>query len=238
MFALVWRRASGTTKFVTVKVGPRLSLRGDSAASQGCHPLSAGREDGQTLTSRASRNSIHVAAGGRANNRLLPQGDGSDRACGPDRSTSHKYPRRLAVDLSLSPEDLAFRDEVRRFLADNVRPGMGRAIDLTTAFIVDPDILIDFHRALAPQGLVGAALAGRAWRHRLVAGATLYLRSRMRPRRRGHLQCVRLAFRRARHHPLRDAGAEGQVSPAHPLGRGLLGARLFRTRARAPTSHP
>src|SRR3954467_7821397 len=61
-------------------------------------------------------------------------------------------PRRRAVDLSLSPEDLAFRDEVRRFLADNVRPGMGRAIDLTTAFIVDPDILIDFHRALDRKG--------------------------------------------------------------------------------------
>src|SRR3954467_8042917 len=73
-------------------------------------------------------------------------------------------PRRRAVDLSLSPEDLAFRDEGRRFLADNVRPGMGRAIDLTPAFIVDPDVLIDFHRA-TPQGLVGAALASRAWRH-------------------------------------------------------------------------
>jgi acyl-CoA dehydrogenase len=56
------------------------------------------------------------------------------------------------VDLSLSPEDLAFRDEVRRFLADNVRPGVGRAIDLTTAFIVDPDVLIDFHRALHRKG--------------------------------------------------------------------------------------
>jgi len=56
------------------------------------------------------------------------------------------------VDLSLSPEDLAFRDGVRRFLADNVRPGMGRAIDLTTAFIVDPDVLIDFHRALHRWG--------------------------------------------------------------------------------------
>ena len=56
------------------------------------------------------------------------------------------------MDLSLSPEDLTFRDEVRRFLADNVRPGMGRAIDLTTAFIVDPDVLIDFHRALDRKG--------------------------------------------------------------------------------------
>ena len=56
------------------------------------------------------------------------------------------------MDLLLSPEDLAFRDEVRRFLADNVPHGMGRAIDLTTAFIVDPDVLIDFHRALHRKG--------------------------------------------------------------------------------------
>ena len=33
-----------------------------------------------------------------------------------------------------------------------MRPGMGRAIDLTTAFIVDPDVLIDFHRALHRKG--------------------------------------------------------------------------------------
>ena len=44
------------------------------------------------------------------------------------------------MDLLLSPEDLAFRDEVRRFLADIAAHGMGRAIDLTTAFIVDPDV--------------------------------------------------------------------------------------------------
>jgi acyl-CoA dehydrogenase len=56
------------------------------------------------------------------------------------------------LDLLLSPENLAFRDEVRRFLADNVPPGMRRAIDLTTGFIVDPDVLIDFHRALDRKG--------------------------------------------------------------------------------------
>ncbi|MGZ3353194.1 MAG: acyl-CoA dehydrogenase family protein, partial [Xanthobacteraceae bacterium] len=56
------------------------------------------------------------------------------------------------MDLLLSSEDLAFRDEVRRFLADSIPPGMDRAIDLTTAFIVDPDVLIDFHRALHRKG--------------------------------------------------------------------------------------
>jgi acyl-CoA dehydrogenase len=56
------------------------------------------------------------------------------------------------VDLLLSAENLAFRDEVRRFLRDNVTPDMRRAIDLTTAFIVEPDVLRDLHRALARKG--------------------------------------------------------------------------------------
>ena len=56
------------------------------------------------------------------------------------------------MDLLLSPEDLAFRDEVRRFLADNVTDAMRRAIDLTTGFIIEPDVLIDFHRALDRKG--------------------------------------------------------------------------------------
>ncbi|HEY7661958.1 MAG TPA: acyl-CoA dehydrogenase family protein [Xanthobacteraceae bacterium] len=56
------------------------------------------------------------------------------------------------MDLLLSPEDRAFRDEVRAFLADNVTPDMRRAIDLTTGFIVEPDVLIAFHRALDRKG--------------------------------------------------------------------------------------
>jgi acyl-CoA dehydrogenase len=56
------------------------------------------------------------------------------------------------VDLLLSPENLAFRDEVRRFLRDNVTPDMRRAIDLTTAFIVEPHVLRDLHRALDRKG--------------------------------------------------------------------------------------
>ena len=40
----------------------------------------------------------------------------------------------------------------------------------------------------------------------------------------------RVAFRRPRHHPLRHAGAEGQVPAAYPFRRGLLGAGLFRAR--------
>jgi acyl-CoA dehydrogenase len=56
------------------------------------------------------------------------------------------------LDLLLSPDDLAFRDEVRSFLEDNVPHDMRRAIDLTTGFIVDPAVSIHFHRALARKG--------------------------------------------------------------------------------------
>jgi acyl-CoA dehydrogenase len=56
------------------------------------------------------------------------------------------------MDLLLGPEDLAFRDEVRRFLADHVTPDMRRAIDLTTGFIVEPDVVIELHRALDRKG--------------------------------------------------------------------------------------
>jgi acyl-CoA dehydrogenase len=56
------------------------------------------------------------------------------------------------VDLLLNSEDLAFRDEVRSFLADNVTPDMRRSVDLTTGFLVEPDVLIDFHRALHRKG--------------------------------------------------------------------------------------
>jgi acyl-CoA dehydrogenase len=56
------------------------------------------------------------------------------------------------MDLLLGPEDLAFRDEVRRLLADHVTPDMRRAIDLTTGFIVEPDVVIELHRALDRKG--------------------------------------------------------------------------------------
>ena len=56
------------------------------------------------------------------------------------------------MDLLLSPEDLAFRDEVRAFLADNLTPDMRRSIDLTTGFLVEPDVTIELHRALHRKG--------------------------------------------------------------------------------------
>jgi acyl-CoA dehydrogenase len=56
------------------------------------------------------------------------------------------------MDLEFSADDLAFGDEVRKFLAETVPDAMRRAHDLTTSFLVDPDVSIHFHRALARRG--------------------------------------------------------------------------------------
>lgn len=56
------------------------------------------------------------------------------------------------MDLTLSPEDLTFRDEVRAFLAEVVTPDMRRAQALSTGFVSDPEIALPFHQALARKG--------------------------------------------------------------------------------------
>lgn len=56
------------------------------------------------------------------------------------------------MDLHLSAADLAFRDEVRRFLVDAVPPEMRRAEELTTVFISEPEVGTPFHKALHRKG--------------------------------------------------------------------------------------
>jgi acyl-CoA dehydrogenase len=56
------------------------------------------------------------------------------------------------MDLTIAPEDLKFRDEVRQFLEANVAPALRRNVRLTTAFLTDPDISLAFHKALHKRG--------------------------------------------------------------------------------------
>jgi acyl-CoA dehydrogenase len=56
------------------------------------------------------------------------------------------------MDITLSDQDRSFRDQVRAFLAETVPPAMRRANDLTTGFIVEPEVSIHFHRALVRKG--------------------------------------------------------------------------------------
>jgi len=139
----------------------------------------------------------------------------------------------------LSSDDLVFRDEVRRFLADSIPPGMGRAIDLTTAFHRRSRRSDRFssqrsHRKgwSVPHWPVEHGGTGWSPVQRYIfdlecgsAGAATYNASGSQ-------------FSSTRHHPLRHARAEGQISPAHPLGGRLLGAGLFRTGLGLPISHP
>jgi acyl-CoA dehydrogenase len=56
------------------------------------------------------------------------------------------------MDLTIAREDLEFRDEVRRFLEANVPRSLQRKVALTTAFLVEPDIALEFHKALHKKG--------------------------------------------------------------------------------------
>lgn len=56
------------------------------------------------------------------------------------------------MDLTIAREDLAFRDEVRRFLEENVPESLRRKVGLTTAFLTEPDISLEFHKALHKKG--------------------------------------------------------------------------------------
>ena len=56
------------------------------------------------------------------------------------------------MDLTLSDSDRAFRDEVRAFLAASVPPSMKRSYETATGLFIDPEIAVQFYRALYRKG--------------------------------------------------------------------------------------
>ena len=62
------------------------------------------------------------------------------------------------MDIHFTPEELAFRSEVRAFLGQNLPADLAEKVRLG-------------RRLAKEEGLVGRQLAGRAWRYRLVRGA-------------------------------------------------------------------
>lgn len=56
------------------------------------------------------------------------------------------------MDLKLTADDIAFRDEVRAFFAEHVTDDMRRAMKLTTGFINDPPVGKELHKALYAKG--------------------------------------------------------------------------------------
>ena len=58
------------------------------------------------------------------------------------------------MDMEFSREDLAFRDEVRAFLADNLPERLRAGARCTPGVFVEPDIGLEWHRILNRQGWV------------------------------------------------------------------------------------
>ena len=58
------------------------------------------------------------------------------------------------MDMDFSPEDLAFREEVRAFLADNLPERLRDGARRTPGVFVEPDIGMEWHRILFKQGWV------------------------------------------------------------------------------------
>ncbi|WFL77696.1 acyl-CoA dehydrogenase family protein [Altererythrobacter arenosus] len=58
------------------------------------------------------------------------------------------------MDMDFSPDDLAFRDEVRAFLKDKLPERLKEGARRTPGVFVEPDIGMEWHRTLAEQGWV------------------------------------------------------------------------------------
>lgn len=58
------------------------------------------------------------------------------------------------MDMEFSPEDIAFREEVRAFLADNLPDRLRDGARRTPGVFVEPDIGMEWHRILFKQGWV------------------------------------------------------------------------------------
>eukprot|EP00611_Tribonema_gayanum_P014591 TRINITY_DN26005_c0_g1_i1.p4 TRINITY_DN26005_c0_g1~~TRINITY_DN26005_c0_g1_i1.p4 ORF type:complete len:106 (+),score=14.19 TRINITY_DN26005_c0_g1_i1:230-547(+) len=58
------------------------------------------------------------------------------------------------MDMDFSPEDIAFREEVRTFLAENLPERLRDGARRTPGVFVEPDIGMEWHRILYKQGWV------------------------------------------------------------------------------------
>ena len=93
------------------------------------------------------------------------------------------------MDLALSPQDEAFRDEVRRFLDENLTEDLREAGRKTGGVFADIDAGLRWHKVLAKQGWSAPTWPDGIWRHRLERDPALHLRPRMHRRRRAaHLR--------------------------------------------------
>ena len=130
------------------------------------------------------------------------------------------------MDLRFTPEELAFRDEVRAFFRANLpdeypqQAGRGQA----------PRQGRHRHLAAHPQrqGLGGGELAGRMGRHRLDPGSAIHLPGRAAADPGAAAARLWRHDGRAGHDRVRHGGAEEALSAAHRQSRRLVVPGLFR----------
>jgi hypothetical protein len=133
------------------------------------------------------------------------------------------------MDLNYSPEELAFRDEVRGWLAATCPTDIR---DKVTGYRgLSKDDLLRWHKILAAKGW-SCRLAGGMGRHRLGHHAALHLRRGVRPGRRADAAALRPQHVRLGAAALRQRRAEEALPAAHRERRRLLGPGLFRARLR------
>ena len=135
------------------------------------------------------------------------------------------------MDLNFSAEDIAFRDEVRTFIADNYRRAAEGQVRRGRGAVEGgfPQLAQGARR----QGLGRHRVARRIWRHRLDERPALHLRRGERARRRDAAAAVRPQHGRPGDLHLRHARAEGEVPAAHPVAATTGGARAIASPAPA-----
>lgn len=118
--------------------------------------------------------------------------------------------------LDLSPEDLAFRDEVRTFLSENLTPELRRAGRRATSVFMDKTYSLAWQKILHVRGWVAPAWpvrhGGTGWNEmqRYIFAAES-ARRRSKPRSHGPEDGG------TGDHGLRDRRAEGALPAPHPL---------------------
>ena len=130
------------------------------------------------------------------------------------------------MDLSLAPADLAFRDEVKAFLAENSRPNCGRRPAGRQVSLPRPTST-DAGTRCSTSALHHRPAEG-TWRHGLECRAALHFRHRMRRSRNAVAARNGFADVRTRIDAFRHARAKGVPSAAGSWARTLLVPRLLR----------
>ncbi len=134
------------------------------------------------------------------------------------------------MDLGFSAEEIAFRAEVREFVAKNLPAAIRDK--LAAGHHPSKDDIVTWTRILARQGLGRAALAGRMGRHGLGRDQAVDLHRRDPARPRARIAGLRHQHGRAGDLHVRLAGAEGAVPAAHPRSQRLVVPGLLRARRR------